>query len=362
MGLLVVGFAGCSDAPQKGPTPSQDDCKLEPALCDPDAYLRNHHCIANDVRPRIYAPDTPGPDSVASPWVQGDFWTYAVRAGQRTFSSTLVYYDDADFSAGKAQHYLVGTASAEEALDHALFSVNPMLGRIHRSLYSPHESGLHADMFYFPLCAGSTWTTAFYDTTFDLTAQPAAIPLPGGASDANGFRIEGSSGDGSTLRLTYSPQAKWFTSLALDRADGLRVTMDLTGTGTGKSGTYHFLRAQKDVSLDVATIDRTATIKREDGGEGPYTTLGVWMDVQRSAGNGRIEVHLRDPTGASKACMQVAGSGLGTSPCPTGPLKTQVPYVAGDWSITVEPPLGDLSTRASGAVQIVSIYDRSGTV
>lgn len=358
-------LAGCAGGGKDTGTPiTEDECELEPALCDPDAYLANHHCIANKVRPRVYAPDTPGPDSQAKPWVQGDYWTYAVRAGERTFTSTLVYYDDADFASGIAQHYLVGSQSADEAFDHALFSVNPMLGRIHRSLYSPHESGVHADMFHFPLCEGSTWTTVFYDTTFDLRADRRTLGLPDGQADDGGFVIAGTSGDGSRLELEYSPEAKWFTSLDMRRADGLVVTMDLTDRGTGKTGTYHFLRAQKDASVDLAQVvpGTPAEVGREDGGEGPYDTIGVNLQATRTAGQGRIEVHLRDPDGASRACIQVAGSGIGTSSCPAGPLKVQVPYQAGAWSVTVETPLGDLSTRAGGEALLVSIYDRSGTV
>lgn len=359
-------MAGCNgDGPSSGGVADGDDCDLEPALCDPDAYLANHHCIANDVRPRVYAPDTPGPDSSADPWTQGDFWVYGVRAGDRTFTSTLVYYDDADFAGGQPQHYLVGSASQQEAFDHAMFSVNPMLGRIHRSLYSPHESGVHADMFYFPLCEGSTWTTVFYDTTFDMQARRTSVPLPGGASDPLGFLIEGTSGDGSTLTLHYSPAAKWFTSLEVHRADGLVVTMTLQDAGSGKAGTYYFLRGQKDDVVDIATVDPRAppTLSREDGGEGPYDTIGVSMDVQRAAGQGWVEVHLRDPAGASRACVRIAGGGLGGTPaCPGTPLQVQVPYVAGDWTVTVETALGDLTTRAAGEVRVVSIYDRSGAV
>lgn len=364
-GLLVaVVLAGCNDSGSK-PAPNDGEaCTLEPALCDPDSYLATHHCLANDVRPRVYAPDTPGPDLAADPWQPGDYWTYDVRAADRAFSSTLVYYDDADIASGTAQHYLVGSASRDEALDHALFSVNPMLGRIHRSLYSPHESGLHADMFHFPLCAGSTWLTGFYDTTFTLTAERSPVQLPDGRSDSLGFRIVGSSPDGSTLVLAYSPTTQWFTKLEMQRADGLTVTMQLTGHGSGKTGTYYFLRGQKDEVLDVALIGSAgAVVGRADGGEGPYQSIGVWMDVTRAAGTGWIAVHLRDPAGTSRACALVAGGGLGApTGCSAAPVKVAVPYAAGDWTVTVEKALGDFQTQAAGEVRLVSIYDRSGTV
>lgn len=364
--LVAVGFAGCSDGGGGGPA-TGDDCDLEPVLCDPEHYLANHHCIANDVRPRIYAPDTPGPDTQADPWNAGDWWTYRLTTDGAAHDTTLVYYEDIDFdSGGRAQHYLVGTSSPEEALDHALFSVNPMLGRIHRTLYSPHESGLHADMFNFPLCEGATWVTGFYDSTFDLVAHQEPIPLPGGRSDPLGFAIRGTSADGSTLAHTYSPGAKWFTRIDLDRADGLRVDMELLDFGSGRTGTYHFLRAQNDETLDLGALGSTpAVVGREDGGEGPYTTVGVWVEAQRQ-GTSKVEVLLKDPSGVVRACVGFAGQGLGgglRQGCVEGgPLKTQVPYQSGEWTVSVEKPLIDSSARVTGEMRLVSIYDRSGTV
>lgn len=364
--LLVssVALAGCGDS--SDPPAPESDCTLEPVLCDPEHYLASHHCIVNDVRPRVYAPDTPGPDSSADPWKQGDWWTYRLTIDGAARETTLVYYEDIDFdSGGRAQHYLVGTSSPDEALDHALFSVNPMLGRIHRTLYSPHESGLHADMFNFPLCEGATWVSGFYDTTFDLAARQTALDLPRGQMDPLGFSIDGTSGDGSTLRHTYSPSAKWFTRIDLARADGLSVRMELLDFGSGKTGTYHFLRAQQDEVLDLAAITDPVVVGRTDGGEGPYNTLGIWVDAQRSAGNGRVEIHLRNPAGQSVACVGFDGQGLGgDSPCPASPLKVQVPYQAGEWTVTVDRPLGalDSTTQVAGEMRVVSIYDRSGSV
>lgn len=362
--LVLTAFAGCADKEGgEGAGSGEDKCTLEPVLCDPDSYLANHHCIANDIHPRIYAPDTPGPDSQADPWQLGDYWTYEVRADDRTFTSTLVYYEDIDFANDAPQHYLVGAASRDEAFEHALLSINPMLGRIHRTLYSPHESGVHADMFNFPLCEGATWVTSFYDTTFDLKARLTPLELRDGTQDPMGFTIDGTSGDGSRLTHTYSPTVKWFTKIDLQRADGLRLQMDLIETGSGKTGEYYFLRAQQDEVLDVARIQRTITVPRADGGEGPYQFLGVAMDVQRTGGTGWIQVHLRDPSGASRACVGFAGGVLpAPSACPASPLTAQVPYTSGDWTVTVDVQAGDFATKATGTVRIVSIYDRSGTV
>lgn len=367
--LLPLLLAGCSKDGGGGTVPDGEDCDLEPVLCDPLHYLANHPCITGKVHPRVYAPDTPGPDSEANPWAQGDWWKFRLTVDGRAEETTLVYFDDADFARGQAQHYLVGVPGRAEALDHALFSVNPMLGRIHRTLYSPHEAGVHADMFSFPLCTGSSWSTHFYDTTFSLSAQLETLALPRGQSDPLGFVIQGTAGDASTLRHTYSPTVKWFTEIHLARADGLEVDMQLLDWGSGRTGRIEFLRAQNDEAVELANLafDNTGSarvdVPREEGGEGAYDKLGLWLAAERSSGSGRIEVHLRDPGGTSRACVGVAGAGLGgATTCPAGPLKVEVAFQEGTWQVTVERQLLDTTTRVEGEARIVSVYDRGGTV
>jgi hypothetical protein len=363
--LLAFAFlAGCAGSPDGAERVDAEDCELEPVLCDPSHYLAGHHCITNNVHPRIYAPDTPGPDSEPDPWRQGDYWEYDLTVDGDTEATSLVYYDDADFSGGRAEHYMVGVPNREEALDHALFSINPMLGRIHRSLYSPHESGVHADMFYFPLCEGSTWTTTFYDTRFDLRAERATLELPDGQADTNGFVISGEASDGSKLRHTYSPIAKWFTEIQVELDGGTEVSMVLTDFGDGRNGRMEFLRAQNDETVEIADVGADGTdVVREEGGEGEYDFLGLWLDVQRTSGDGRVEVHLRNPAGASAACVGFAGSGpTGGTECPSGPLKLELPWQPGVWTVTVERDLLDPDAQVAGTARIVDIYDRGGTV
>ncbi len=364
---LTALLAGCFGGGGDGDGgPSSDDCDLEPALCDPDAYLASHHCLVHDVAPRVYAPDTPGPeDPTPDPWRQGDYWTYRLRVDGKDHGSVpLVYYDDADIVQGQAQHYLVGVADRGHALEHALYSINPMLGRIHRTLYSPHESGDHADMFNFPLCEGNTWRTRFYAADFTLTAHLAPdLSIPRG-TDPLGFHIEGTASDGSRLTVEYSPTAKWFTKLSLTQPDGTDVQMDMTDYGSGKTGRYNFLRAQKDEAVDLGlqTADSVA-IPREKGGEGAYDKVGFSLAMERTEGTGRVEVHLRDPAGNSRACVGVSGTGLGgqATACPAGPLLVETGWVEGEWSLTIERPLvGEVAIE--GEARVVSIYDRGGTV
>src|SRR5687767_15694158 len=102
--LASVALAGCGDKGTGGGEPAEDECDLEPVLCDPENYLASHHCIVGDVRPRVYAPDTPGPDTAADPWQEGDWWTYRLTINGESHQTTLVYYEDIDFdSGGRAQ-------------------------------------------------------------------------------------------------------------------------------------------------------------------------------------------------------------------------------------------------------------------
>ncbi len=351
--LLFVVLAGCTrDAP-----PVEEECE-DAALCDLEEFLGEHHCVKNDL-PRTYAPDVPDRQGRTDPWVLGDWWQYRLEAtGQEPSTTKLVYYDIQDNGA----HYMVGTPTREEALEHAVFSTNPVIGRVHKTLYSPHESGSHADMFNFPLCAGNTWSDRYYATDFDFRVSQATLQIPGG-SDA-GYRIDGTSDDGSTVTIQYSPKVKWFTRIDLDRADGLRVDMTLTDYGTGASGPAYFLRGQQDATFELQSDAGNVIqpLDLEAGSGGDYDTLGFQMQLERTAGTGRVEVHLRDPSGEGVYCVGVAGDGInGATECEEPGTLVEVPWQEGRWELVLDMPIG-LGNEATANVALASIYDRSGSV
>ena len=388
--LIAVALAGCADGDgdSEGDVPTSAEC-LErglilnatagpdggPACVEPPFVVRsfedpNHHCVVNRFRDRVHAPDL-----VGDPWVLGQFWEYSLAVdGEDLGTTKLVYYDDQDLdSAGVAQHYMVGTPTREEALRHAIFSENPMIGRVHRILYSPHESGDHADMFHFPLCPGSSWQTVFYGETFTLTAQPANLALPNGGSD-DGFAIEGASAEGSTLRLSYSPAAQWFTFIDLDRADGGTVDMELVDTGTGYTGEAFFLRGQKDefasLQADTAMVAsiaaapvHTSTIARADGDEGPYDTVGIRFTATMN-GTGYGQATLIAPNGAQRILLMVPSPNELTTTRWSREVIEELPFQAGDWTLELSGVSLDPEAAATITTELtmVSIYDRSGAV
>lgn len=340
LAMVALVLAGCTDDPE----PKVDD--PDAVLNDPDSYYADHYCVKNDVTPRELAPDANG-----NPWVIGDWWTYSLKVnGENLGNTKLTYYADQDFQDGVPKHYMVGTPTREEALHHALYGENPVIGRVHRILYSPHESGAHADMFNFPLCSGNSWTTHFYGTPFTFTVTES-----GGV-----YTMRGTAPDGSTAMHTFDPETKWFTRIQVNRADGFTVDMQLQDTGSGGSGPAYFLRGQKDEVVDVASIGNGFTIDRAPGGDGPYDTIGAALDFERS-GTNRVELHLQNPAGESVACVGYDGSGLaggGETSCAEPGSIFEVDFVDGNWKlVVVQAGIGN--SQVSGEARIVSIYDRS---
>ncbi len=357
--LLLVPLAGCfgGDSPAPEPVAPAEE---EPPLTIEQFEDPNHYCVVNGFRDRVHAPDLEG-----NPWELGQWWTYDLQLGDAAPSTTkLVYYGDQDQGA----HYMVGTPTRDEALVHALFSTNPMIGRIHAALYSPHESGDHADMFHFPLCEGSTWSTVFFGETFTLTAAKAMLDLPQPVGRSPGFIINGTSNAGSQLTLTYSLPAQWFTLIDLRRADDAsqNVLMQLKELGNGYAGEAFFLRGQQDfvMALGGSLLPRNETaLVRDDGKDGLYDTLGIYLSLARTGGSGEFMLELVDPSGTT----QINASIGDLSGQDQVELLLEIPYQSGTWTVrqTLLPPTeGTLPQlfEYTGQLRVVSIYDRSGSV
>jgi hypothetical protein len=373
--ITVAGCAGKEKIDEPGPTSAEcleqglilgseggKVACIEPPFVIEQFEDANHYCVVNQQRDRVHAPDL-----VGNPWTLGQFWNFRlVVDGDDLGVTKLVYYADQDFSGDVPQHYMVGTPTREEALHHALNGENPMIGRVHRVLYSPHESGDHADMFHFPLCAGSEWTTKFYGETFTLNAQAANITVPG-KGQSPGFLIQGTSSEGGKLSLSYSPEAQWFTFINLTRADGGTVLMNLEEVGQGYRGDAFFLRGQQDeftfmsgtapATPAMAALE-TMTINREDGGDGPYDTIGLDF-VYGLQGAGAMRFEIVDPTGAVAFTDDVTA----TSGSNFSGQVLEIPYQAGDWTISLTGAGADPELAFVFAhLNMVSIYDRSASV
>lgn len=368
--LSTIALAGCTGGNGGGPITSADcleqglvlgtDENGEPVCVEPPFVIEDfedpdHYCVVNERRDRLHAPDL-----VGDPWEIGQSWTYSLDVDGNTSTTQMIYYADQDVGAELPLHYMVGTPTRAEALEQAIHSVNPMIGRVHSVLYSPHESGDHADMFHFPLCEGSSWQTIFYGETFTLTAAKDG-------SDRR-YTITGTSGEGSTLRIDYDADVQWFTLIDLDRADGQTVTMDLQDTDGGATGEAFFLRGQKDFHGEIAAesllpgvtvAQEMLPFEREDGGAGPYDTIGVhWVGTLSGTGTATLALVAPDGSIVESQEHQLQGESVQIDD------MFEVDFQTGEWNVELDLFAASPGGEVTGdiVVDAVSIYDQSCTV
>jgi catechol 2,3-dioxygenase-like lactoylglutathione lyase family enzyme len=219
-------------------------------------------------------------------------------------------------------HFWLGVADRCQAMEHALFDTNPFMGRIHWEILTPHERGMHAAMYNFPLEDGKTWGGSFFDRNWSFRADAARLETPAGPDQ--GFRITGQSadGDGHRIAYDYSPLLKWFTALEELDGDGqlvLRATVERYAQGV--SGQYVFLRGRdfyQGPQLEGAR-DEAFTVNEDVG------SLAFYV---RARAAGTLEVQLLDPSGTIRHRALAPTGGEATtfeevSPVPQGQWKVR---------------------------------------
>lgn len=197
---------------------------------------------------------TPRPDvDIAAPlpdWQVGQGWTYVVDVpGQRTQTFTMMVAENRD------DLWVVGADEREQALHHAVYSTNPVLGRIWTETLSPFQDGEPVAMYRYPLTDGKQWSATFFGETMQFEAQFVGDillqPSLGLGTFAEGFRLTASGPSGTTVSYDYVEAAQWFTSFEVRDADGGRlIRLDLVDLADGYTGPYHFFRGD---DLLVAT-------------------------------------------------------------------------------------------------------------
>ena len=337
--LLVPLLAGCTDAPE-----GDDDVVTE------DPMVRAGRFV---------------------PWTLSDYWVYDmdIRGYDRFAGVKLAYYSE------DGSEYTVGTPDYDEALYHAVFSVNPLLGRVHQQLLSPHEEGVHTHMFPFhkdPVIEdGEQWTTQFYDHPLVMVADyDPAIPTPDGP--AAGFRITGTD-LGSQFRATYTfvPEVKWFTDLNVRDEEGQLFHLALTDSGTGYRGAAHFIRARdmlhETVSSEgaVLTTEKTFTIAQNDVDDDRVESLAISAAIDLASGlsatlrltdpDGEViwERDYDDPQSGEFNIVEVWPTGSKSSAA----LGSRPQWDAGRYTLQFT-----FSGQASAEVHIVGTQDVSGRV
>lgn len=213
----------------------------------------------------------PGPETpIQAPWWNvGESWTVTFeREGQPARTTTLVNFANGSWD---PDHFWLGVRERDEALRHVFFEDNPFLGRIHWILLAPHEKGMHAAMYKWPLQDGATWQTGRLLGTQDVVVRAQE-------REVGTFAIAGSNGNGVQLRYDYDPEVRWFRELSI--VDDGRTLLHATVTDhreSGASGTYHFLRGRDYLDSDGGSTGQSEPFTVVDEGA---TSIAFLLDVQ----------------------------------------------------------------------------------
>lgn len=276
-------------------------------------------CTGPTATPAPVAPPAPPAFTLAAPWWDvGDAYTVRMeRLGSPPATWRMVnFWNDTATS-----HFWLGVSDRDQAIDMALFDTNPFLGRIHHHILTPHERGMHAAMYNFPLEDDKRWTGSFFDRNWSFHATKSVLDTPVGKDV--GVRIEGETNERGGARITYdySPRVKWFTELQEhDAAGRVILSATLEGYEHGVPGTYLFLRG-----LDFyegpqlsGTREEPFTISE------PVDSLAFYAQARAV---GPVEIQLVDPSGALRHRQTAApGSALTF-------LKEVQPVPMGEWKV-----------------------------
>lgn len=219
LAVLGVALAGCG-----APAPPDDGART----AEPPRDAPRDAPDGGAERDREAPPEAPRAPSLQGPaWQLGEAWTYSYRRGDAEATHELVVFRQDD------EHWWLGLANRTLALEHALRDTNPLIGRIHRGILSPHEKGRHVGMYSFPLEDGKAWSGDLFGGTWQFQARWDAA--------AQKYLIAGAGADGSRIALDYSVGDRWFSAL---RTEGVPGPLELTlqGHRTGLTGTFHFFR------------------------------------------------------------------------------------------------------------------------
>ncbi|HVL86846.1 MAG TPA: hypothetical protein VM681_02385 [Candidatus Thermoplasmatota archaeon] len=238
-------------------------------------------------------------------WNLGDAWTYTAQTSEFPAStSTMVAYDD------DGNHYWVGVTDRTQALVHALFNVNPQLGRIQKGNLAIYEKGEPRAMYRFPIRDGDTWDTDLFLSLHKGTLRATATyreDIPTRMGPRPGFEIVATNNAGFRLAYDFIPQIKWFSKLQVTDGRG-QVLHDLQVSEhrTNVRETAYFVRGD-DLFQETfgppgglaQTYSRTVLVDGASSKERkPYDVLAFNVRVQvGSSANERADVRISDPAG-----------------------------------------------------------------
>lgn len=221
-------------------------------------------------------------------WPVGSWWDVELeQAGGARQEVRLVHF----WNDSSTSHFWLGVRDRRVALDHALHDNNPLLGRIHWGLLTPHEKGIHAQgMYTFPTEPGDSFGGLAFGRTWEMRAE---------AGDEPGhLQFSGRSTEGDAIAYDYDPDLQWFSFIEIKDKSGAPVLVArVNGHGTtGESGAFYFLRG-RDYYLGpegAGTHDETFEVKAEDV---PHKSLAVEL---KGRATGPLRLDFLAPSGEIK--------------------------------------------------------------
>lgn len=261
-------------------------------------------------------------------WVPGQSWTYAVEIpGIPTTRFKMMVAEDQD------ELWIVATDNRTKALHHALYSTNPVLGRITKVALSPFQSGEPVEMFRFPLSDQAVWTSAFFGESMDFEAvyDDAVATLPD--VFLPGYQITAKGDSGARVLYNYVEAVQWFSDFQyFDAAGTKQIHLSLQQFGETYRGDFHFLRGGDNflrsftASTDVSNPP-TFNVTEDDG----LDAIGVGLIAQGQGDQqALVNVTLKDPEGTVRLSRQYL--------LPKDQLETGMQETAtanGEWAVEV---------------------------
>lgn len=280
-------------------------------------------------------------------WELGEWWTFEIQVpGFDDETVRMVYaWDKDNYMETRGWKHMMLGGPRDHAVFHAVFDINPFLGRIHSDVLSPHEDGLHSSIFDFPLePPGETWeekpNQVFFgkSRSFESTYSES-VPAPGGSTA--GYEIVATADDGSTVTYNYVPDVKWFTRMEVTDANGDRVVkLTLQDHGFDAAEKAYFVRPRvlKTIDRDVDTgFDQQETFNVYQGGDyGDFEYLAIGIRVSPQGDVGNVDISISDPDGTERRSVSVQ-SDQGTTerlieimPASGNSVKP------GDWTVSID--------------------------
>lgn len=298
-------------------------------------------------------PTDDGETGIQAPWWPvGAWWDIELKRGAEAVQRFRLvnFWNDSASS-----HFWLGVQDRDgcatrcgfggSALDQALHDNNPLLGRIHWGLLTPHEKGIHASgMYAFPAKPGDIREGAIaFGRTWELVVKAGAR--------ADTLLFEASSDDGAKMRYDYDATRMWFTFLEVKDGNGrTELRIDVKAHGLGQKGTYWFLRGRDYTDPPLRNMSVSGT--REESfstrqEEIPLKSLALEIDGQAT---GPMQIQIKDPSGAVRH-----EETLVTTPAHT--VKEISNPTLGQWKIVLTG-----SGTFTGTIEVVGILEYTKTL